>query len=334
MCFLLSGCVIDKFEIKTKKDWEAEKAKLEQQYNEKVDQKTKELESKVKDKDEKESANLQKASGLAYGIMMLSEVKPEDQRTRPDRLINFKSKELVTRLPDLPAEDILKINDELKKELDEKNTTLIDLQKKYNDALAQAEKDKQMIAAIQKEIDIKKDELLQIEMARKDAKLALEAEQRKAAEILASKKAQEAADAAKKEEIIKYLIRIFVGIGVLAAVGAYGARSVILAAASAGAFALSVFVAFLEPWMVITGGCIIIAAIIAGIAFKWHQSHKAHLEEKDLSERLVGGIEEYKTKIDSSKFKETLGASIDEWIKDAPELKDKIKNKLKNLNLV
>lgn len=329
----LSGCNFDNYIVMPKKDWEAEKAAIEKKYGEKADKVIQEIEKKRAEKEAAEAVNLQKASGLAYGILQLSEIKPEQERTRPDTLINFKSKELVSRLPNLPVEEILKINEELKKELDEKNTSLIELQKKYNEALKQAELDKKAIAAIQQEIITKKGELDQIQKELQAARLAKEVEQRKAAEIQADKERREKEAAEKREEVIKYLIKIFIGIGVLAAIGAYALRSIWLAAASAGAFGLSVFIAFVEPWVIIASGITIIVCVLAGIFVKLYKTNKEKEVEKELSDRLVGSIEESKKRLGPEKFKTEMAPIIDDWIKDMPQLKGKIDDKLKELNL-
>lgn len=333
IAFLLAGCNFDNYVIMPKKDWEAEKAAIEKKYGEKANQVIAEIEKKRAEKEAAEKDNLQKAAGLAYGILQLSEVKPEPERTRPDTLINYKSKELVSRLPNLPVEEILKINEELKKELDEKTTSLLELQKKYNEALKQAEVDKKAIAAIQEEILNKRGELNKIQKDLEAARLEKEREQRKAAELEADKQRKEKEDAQKREEIIKYLIKIFIGIGVLAAVGAYALRSVWMAAASAGAFGLSVFIAFVEPWIIIAAGVAIIVCVLAGIGVKLYHTNKEKMVEQELSNRLVGSIEEAKNRLGVDRFKKEMAPIIDEWIKDMPQLKGKIEDKLKELNL-
>lgn len=333
LMFFLAGCNLDNYVVMSKKDWEAEKAAIEKKYGEQANQVIAEIEKKRLEKENAEAANLQKAAGLAYGIFQLSEIKPEPERTRPDTLINYKSKELVSRLPNLPVEEILKINDELKKELDEKTTSLNELQKKYNEALKQAEEDKKAIVLIQEQINNKKSELEQIQKDLQNARLEKEIEQRKAAELQASKERKEKEDAEKREEIIKYLIKIFVGIGVLAAIGAYALRSMWLAAASAGAFGLSVFIAFVEPWIVIVAGVLIVVCVVAGIIVKLYRTNKEKEVEKELSDRLVGSIEESKKKIGPEKFKAEMAPIIDEWLKDMPQLKNTIDSKLKELNL-
>lgn len=332
---LLSGCqLFDNYTLFAPKvDWDAKKIEIEKEFKAKTDNLLKEIEAKQKDKDQKDLANLQKASGLAYGIFQISEIKPIESRTRPDNLINFKSKELITRLPSLPVEEILKVNEELKRELDEKNTTLNDLQKKYEQILIQAEKDKQLISSIQSEIEKKKDELKSIDNAKTQAELSLESARRKSAELIAAEQAKKAEEDSKKAELIKYLIRIFVGIGVAASIAAYATRSLILGGGAAGAFSLSIFIAFLEPWMIITAGTILLMVILFGIGFKWYQTYKDKINEKELSDRLVGGIEEFKSKIGQDKFNNELAPHIQEWMQDKPELKQKVKSKLKELNL-
>jgi hypothetical protein len=335
LCFLLSGCqLFNKYvTFGPKKDWDAEKINIQKEYDTKYQKEIRDILDKQKEKEQKEMANLQKASGLAFGIYQLSELKTVDLRSRPDSLINFKSKELVSRLPSLPNEEILKINNELKKELDEKITSLNDLQKKYNEALAQAEKDKQIIIGIQNEIKLKQNELKNIEKAKVNAELELETARRKTAEIEASEQARKAEDEAKKAELIKYLIRIFVGLGVGASIAAYATRSLILGGAAAGAFTLSIFIAFLEPWMIILAGSVLLIAVLTGIGVKWRRTYMDKIEEKELSDRLVGSIEEFKSKNGEDKFKNELAPHIQEWIQDMPELKGKIKSKLKELNL-
>lgn len=335
-CLLFTGCanMLDNYPVfKPKKDWENEKLKIQQEYAAKTDATIKDIELKQRDKDLNMQANLQKASGLAYGILQLSEIKPNQERTRPDNLINFKSKELVTRLPDLPGEEILKINDELRKELDEKNTTLQQLQKNYSQALEQSQKDKLALKQINEEIELKKQELQSIEKQKTSAELQLADQRQKADAAEKAKLAELAKNEESKKELIKYLIKIFVGVGVLCAVGAYAMRSLMLAGAAALAFGLSVSIAFIETWMIILAGCLILITIVAGIGYKLYQTHKNEINEKELSDRLVGSIQNFKEKIGSDEFKTKLGVHIEDWIKDKPELRSTIDKKLKDLNL-
>lgn len=333
--FLLSGCQTWNrvFPKEPKIDWEAKKAELDKEYKDKYDKAVDEINKKQAEKEAAEKKNLQKASGLAYGIYLLSEIKAEELRTRPEKLTNYKSKELMTRLPYLTMEDMLYVNDELKTELDEKNTSILELQKKYDAALVKAKADQEAIEAIQKEITAKKTELATIEAAKKDAVLALEVARRKVAEIESNKLLRDQEQEARRAELIKYLIRIFIGIGIAAAVAAYAMRSLTLAAASAGALGLAVAMPFIEPWMVIAAGSTIILAVVAGIGIKLYRTHKAGQEEKEVADRLVGSIEEYKNKLGVDRFKAEMGPVIDSWIRDMPKFKDKIEAKLKELNL-
>lgn len=333
--FLLSGCQTWNrvFPKEPKIDWEAKKAELDKEYKDKYDKAVEDLNKKQTEKENAEKKNLQKSSGLAYGILLLSEIKAEKERNRVENLTHYKAKELLTRLPYLTMEDMLYVNDELKTELDEKATTILDLQKKYDAALVKAKEDQAAIEAIQKEIDAKKLELTAIEGAKKDADLALEQARRKVAEIESNKLLRDKERDERMAELIKYLIRIFIGIGIAAAVAAYAMRSLTLAAASAGALGLAVAMPFIEPWMVIAAGSIIILAAIAGIGIKLYRTHQAGQEEKAVADRLVGSIEEYKNKLGESRFKTEMGPVIDGWIKDMPKFKDKIEAKLKELNL-
>lgn len=330
----LSGCNLTDYVFMPKKDWDAEKAKLEKMYGDKAAAAIKEIELERKNKEDAESVNLHKAAGLSYGIYTLSELKPVEQRSRPDTLINLKSKELVTRLPGLTTEELMAVNDELKKELDEKNTTIADLQKKYNDAMAQAEKDKANIAAIQQQIDSKKAELAQIEKDKSQAEQDLADARHKADEKDKLLLAEKASNKAAEEALKAMLIKIFIGISIGCAVAAYALRSFILAAAAAAALGISLFIVYLEPWMVFTGGGIIAVAILGGIGYKWYQTHKAHLSEKSLADSLVGSIQDFKNKIGVDKFKQDFAPHIQEWIKSVPGAEDKIQAKLKELNLV
>jgi len=335
-CLLLAGCnTLDNYIlVKPKRDWDKEKLAIQQEYAAKTDTAIKEIESKQQQKDTLQQDNLRKASGLAYGIMQLSEVRPQLERSRPDSLINFKSKELVSRLPDLPGEEILKINEELRRELDEKNTTLNELQKNYNKALQDSQKDKLALKEIADEIQARKLELQNIEKQKMQAEALLADQRHKADQAEKSKLAQLAKNEESKKELLKYLIKIFIGIGVLCAIGAYAMRSLLLAGAAAIAFALSVSIAFIETWMIVLGGCLVLLTIVGGISYKLYQTYKKQKLEKDLADRLVGGIQEYKEKNGNNKFKSELGGFINDWFKDKPELKTEVDKKLKELNLV
>lgn len=332
---LFSGCnlIPDNFSFISKRQWESEKASLIKQHDEKAAKIVLDIETKVKEKETAQLASLQKASGLAYGINQISELKPLEQRTRPETLISYKSKQLLERLPALTAEELKKVNEELKKELDEKSTSLNDLQKKYDAALIQAKLDKEAIERIQKDINDKKTELDNINKEKAAALIALADARAEKDSIEKAKLEERLKHEQERAELIKYLIKIFVGIGVGAAIGAYATRSLILAAASAGAFAMSVFVATLPMWTIITAAIILGLCILAGVLYKLYLTHKNELVERELSDRLVGSIEETKNKLGVNKFKAELAPVIDDWIKDMPELKGKIKQKLKNLNL-
>lgn len=335
LCLFLTSCTTfdSILQKKPKVDWEAEKAKLEQKYKTQADAKVKEIEAAQKAKEEKEKANLTEASGLAYGILQLSDLKPQDQRSRPDSLINFKSKELVTRLPDLTTAQIMKINDELKKELDEKNTTIAQLQQKYSEAMAQANKDKEAIEAIKKDIENRKGELAAIEGQKREAQFALEEARRKQAELEARESALREQQAKERQELVKLLIKIFVGVGVGCALGAYAFKSLWLAAGAAGAFGLSVFIAFLEPWMVITAGTVIVVSIAVGLILKLNKAQSNAQKEKELADRLVGGLFEMQGSMTKEEYQQKFEPIIKDWIKDMPELEDDIQRKLKELNL-
>lgn len=145
----LAGCnYIDRYSLMFRKDWEEEKTKITEKYKAETAVAIKELEDKQKIKEAKELANLQKASGLAFGIHQISEIKPVEQRSRPDLLVNLKSRDLVTILPALSPEDILKVNAELKQELDEKLTSIKDLQKKYDESIDEIVKSKNEIVSL------------------------------------------------------------------------------------------------------------------------------------------------------------------------------------------
>lgn len=335
LILLLTGCnTLDKFTIKTNAAWDAEKTKIEKTYKDKADATIAAIEAARTAKEAKENENGHKSAGLAYGIYMISENKPVEQRTRPDTLINLKSKELVTRLPDLTAQELLAVNAELKLELNEQATTLVALQKKYQVAEQEALASKQTVLDLAAKIEQGKKDLAKIDADKKEALLGL-ADQKSKADEAEKARLTAIADSQKaREDLLKMLIKIFIGIGVLAAIGAYAMRSVTLAGASAASFGLSVFIAFLEPWMVITAGCLIILAIVSGFGYKWYQSHKSSVNEKELSDRLVGSIQDFKTSIGAEKFKTDLAPHIAEWIKDTPQLESKINIKLKELNLV
>lgn len=331
----LTGCnYLDNYRVMFRKDWEQEKQKIESKHKSDTAALLQDINNQQKIKEQKEQTNLQKASGLAFGINQISEIKPADQRSRPETLINLKSRDLVTLLPALSPEDVLKVNEELRKELDEKLTSLKDLQKKYDDSIDENIKSKNEIAILATDISKKQDQIKTLEADKQSALLQL-ADKIKISDEEANRKLKaELEQKEQRDELIKYLIKIFVGIGVLASIGAYAVRSITLTTAALAAFTFSAVIAFLKPWMMITGGVIVLVSIVAGIIIHLYTVNKNRLEEKQIADNLVGSIEEFKSKIGNEKFKQDLAPYIKDWMKDIPKADDKIKGKLKDLNLL
>ena len=331
--FFLAGCWSVPYTVIPKKNWEIERAKIEKEYNIKSETAIAAVEKAHKDKADKELANGQEASKLALGIFTISEIIPEAERTRPEVLTNLKSKELLTRLPDLTMSAVLEVNEELKKELNTQLTTVADLEAKYKAALEQSRKDKAELVDLSAKIVTARAELAKIDAAKSEALTALEVERAQRAEAAEAVALERAKEAENRENTIKMLIKIFVGIGVVCAVAAWGLKSVTLAGASAGAFAMSVSIPFLETWMIVTLGSIVIVIVVVGIGIKLYRAHKERDKQTHLADSLVGSIQEHKDTMTDTEFKAGLGAKVDDWIKDKPEFKPMIDDKLKKLNL-
>lgn len=334
LSLFLTGCDFDKFIVMNKKDWEAEKAAIVKQFGDKYDKQIADIEKKRLEKEVLEAANGQAQAGDAYGIYMLSNIKPQAERTRPDTLINLKSRDLVARLPALTTENLLKTNDELKKELDETLTKLSDLQVKYDHQLEVAKADKDAITAKQKEIDDGTAAAAKIKADKDHALLDLADAKSKQDDADKAKLTEQASNKAERERLIKYLIMIFVAAGALTGIAAYGLKSLTLAAVAAGAFGIAIAIPFIETWMVLSVGALLVTIAVGAFGYKWWQTHKNGLTEKALSDRLVGSIEDLKTKMGVDKFNAEIVPHIQDWMKDMPQLEAKIQAKRKELNLV
>jgi hypothetical protein len=332
MFCILTSCNTDNFTIKP--DTSKFDAKIEQlrvDTDKRIDEKVKEISQVTADKDKKIADNLQLASGLAYSIYVLNNTKL--QPTRVDTLIGFNAAELVTRLPGLTPAQLIQTTADIKKELDEKATTIADLNTKYGASLEQAKKDKAAIEEAQKVIEQKKKDVEQIEKDRNSKLTDLQNKRHENDQLKINEANQAAKDAEDKKELIALLIKIFVGIGVVAAVASYALRNIVLAAASAGAFGLAIFIAFLETWMVITAGSVVVVIAIAGISLQLWNKHKEHLKESDANERLVGAIQDYKVSSPDI-FQSTLATHLTAWTEDSKEFKSLVEDKLKKLNLI
>lgn len=330
---LLTGCNTDSFTIKT--DTSVYDKKIEQlgiQMDQKLEAKAKEIVTAQDTKQVKIDENLQNAAGLAYGIYYLNGKILLPNRT--DSLIRFKAIELVTRLPALTPQQLIQENDDLKKDLDETLTTIAALDAKYNTSLEQAKKDKAAIDEAQITIDQKKKDLEAIKIAKQKALTELQTQRHLNDQQKINQANQNAANAEDRKALIALLIKIFVGASIASAVGAYAIRSIILVGVAAGFLGLSIFVAFVEPWIVITAGCVIGGLAILGIAVKFYETHKAKLASDDFGERVAGAVQEYKTKVGDSHFASTLAPHLSAWTNDAKGFEGQLEGKLKKLNLI
>lgn len=213
-----------------------------------------------------------------------------------------------------------------KKELDEKNTTLADLQKRYDSLKSDADQISQQKQQAETNIKtlqdtqekIKTDAQTQIDNIQKAKDIATQDVLNKSQQALDDQKAKDAA--AKQASIDKLKRLIMYATGSLALIFMILAIFVpllksetIMAAIILGA--VTIAIPFIQPWMINIVFFILLAAALAwgaSVYFKHHKLNQQLIKENTISTNLVNAIQDVKEKVPETYTKDVAPA-LKEW---------------------
>jgi len=220
------------------------------------------LQKAYDDAKKKDDENFAKIGTLDYGIYIVTqEKKKQDINTL---IAHLRAKEVMNRTDKLSAEDKAKVAKEVD---DEKNKTIDQLYEKYNASVELAINQKADLDKAEALIEQKEKEKQQIREEQRLTINKLEAEQKAQLEKIKKDTADqvEIAKANQKAEMLGYIIKALVGVGVLFLILAVLLKSVTLGIGCLASLGLAYVAATIPMWVVgaVIGGLILLMLINA-----------------------------------------------------------------------
>jgi len=220
------------------------------------------LQKAYDDAKKKDDENFAKIGTLDYGIYIVTqEKKKQDINTL---IAHLRAKEVMNRTDKLSAEDKAKVAKEVD---DEKNKTIDQLYEKYNASVELAINQKADLDKAEALIEQKEKEKQQIREEQRLTISKLEADQKAQLEKIKKDTADqvEIAKANQKAEMLGYIIKALVGVGVLFLILAVLLKSVTLGIGCLASLGLAYVAATIPMWVVgaVIGGLILLMLINA-----------------------------------------------------------------------
>jgi len=210
----------------------------------------------------KDDENFAKIGALDYGIYIVTqEKKKQDINTL---VAHLRAKEIMSRTDKLSVEDKAKITKEVD---DEKTKTIDQLYEKYNASVELAISQKADLDKAEALIEQKEKEKQQIREEQRLTINKLEAEQKAQLEKIKKDTADqvEIAKANQKAEMLGYIIKALVGVGILFLILAVLLKSVTLGIGCLASLGLAYVAATIPMWVVgaVIGGLVLLMLINA-----------------------------------------------------------------------
>lgn len=308
--FTLTGCeTISQAKLNqnyvAKEKVEKQIEELKESYINTLAQKNEELADDYEKKINALMAQMQGGANSLYGAN--EGYKYYEKPSRLDTIINNRVTEAQAALGVSPTYDaVVKENERMKAELDEKKTTIEDLRKKHNEVLGQNIQLVEETKKATKELDAKKQDIDNLktdynktkdELVKKDQAISNQIIQRE----------HERGDEEKTAKELKQKLMLWTGIAALAAtVGAIyspvGKRGLVILAATLGGATAAI--PFIQGWMVLVG-VLGVAGVIIG---KWLYDH--HVTDRT-NDNLINAIEDTKTTPNATV--DTLKSNLKAW---------------------
>ena len=220
------------------------------------------LQKAYDDAKKKDDENFAKIGALDYGIYIVTqEKKKQDINTL---VAHLRAKEIMSRTDKLSVEDKAKIAKEVD---DEKTKTIDQLYEKYNASVELAISQKADLDKAEALIEQKEKEKQQIREEQRLTINKLEADQKAQLEKIKKDTADqvEIAKANQKAEMLGYIIKALVGVGVLFLILAVLLKSVTLGIGCLASLSLAYVAATIPMWVVgtVIGGLVLLMLINA-----------------------------------------------------------------------
>ena len=220
------------------------------------------LQKAYDDAKKKDDENFAKIGALDYGIYIVTqEKKKQDINTL---VAHLRAKEIMSRTDKLSVEDKAKIAKEVD---DEKTKTIDQLYEKYNASVELAISQKADLDKAEALIEQKEKEKQQIREEQRLTINKLEAEQKAQLEKIKKDTADqvEIAKANQKAEMLGYIIKALVGVGILFLILAVLLKSVTLGIGCLASLGLAYVAATIPMWVVgtVIGGLVLLMLINA-----------------------------------------------------------------------
>lgn len=295
---------------------------LKKEYQVKINQNQVNTEKKYEEVIAKQNRNSQDANLFVYGIINLSGMKTP--KTRLDSLIEFKARSAFSLLVTPTPEQLIKENDEIRKELDETKVSLSDLQIKYSQIEQENSKKREEVDIAKAELTKIKEERDQLEKEKNEKIIELQELRNKISQDQLSQAAEREKIAKDNKEMKAKIAYGAAGLGaILIIIGIVVLKSPLMAILGGGFIGFSVFIATAPTWVLWTIPSVL---IITGGVIVYLKYHK----EKILNEGNIKAIQRFKESakdVYEQDFKPLLLNEHGKYSKDGTVVEDKSKTK-------
>jgi ABC-type multidrug transport system fused ATPase/permease subunit len=289
-------------------DTEKKIAELETKHRTEVDAKVKDVQVKLEKTIETQDNQLQEGANKLYGANEAFKFYKNPERL--DLIINNRVTEAQAAIGKSPTyKAVQEENERLKKELDEKLTSLEDLKKKHNQVVAENTQLSEATVKAKKEVDIAKAEWLKTEQKYISDYTALQGTLKEANEKIRQMEKAKSDNAAAIERM---KTKLMIGCGIAAALcvlgtlySPVGKGSLAIVASVFGGAAAAI--PFIEGWMILVAAVLIASIITAMFLYKHHVADKT-------ADNLVNHIQDMKENPNiSDDVKKMLKESLTQW---------------------
>lgn len=261
---------------------------LEEKHKQEVAEKVKDVQTKLEKTIEAQDNQLQEGANKLYGANEAFKFYKNPERL--DLIINNRVIEAQVAIGKSPTYKAVKEeNERLKKELDEKLTSLDDLRKKHNEVVAENAQLAETTVKAKKEVELAKAEWLRTEQKYISDSAALQNKLKEATDKIIQMEKERGDNAASIERM---KTKLMIGCGIAAALcvigtlySPVGKGSLALGAAIFGGAAAAI--PFIEGWMILLATLLV--ALIITIIFLY----KHHVADKT-ADNLVNHIQDMK----------------------------------------
>jgi ABC-type multidrug transport system fused ATPase/permease subunit len=296
-------------EYSKKTDVEKQISELQEKHKQEIDIKVKDVQGKLEKTIQSQDNQLQEGANKLYGANEAFKYYQTPQRL--DIIINNRVTEAQAAIGKAPTyKAIQEENERLKKELDEKLTTLEELRNKHTQVVAENTKLSEETVKAKKEVELAKAEWLKTEQKYISDSALLNSKLKDANDKIIELE-KKRADHEAAVERMKTKMMIWCGIGaVVALAGAIyspvGKRGLAIIAGVLGGAAAAI--PFIEPWMIGTAIFVVLAGVLIAFLNKYRVAEKT-------TDNLVNHIEDVKTQLKTAnpELLSTVKQSLKEW---------------------